>query len=386
MNRRKLIKAFSIGTTFWGINKIIGRTDAVSIVSESPSIENSIKSFDHEPTHQNRNHETNLPDYQSQMDSTKQSLKKITPIVLSTWHNQGVASNTKAWEVLNQKGNALDAVEQGAKMSELDENNCCVGLGANPDREGIVTLDACIMNSEHQCGSVLALERIKHPISVARKVMENTPHVVLTGEGAQQFAICQGFELQAQVLSPQAQKNYDNWLKKSEYRPQINIERNEKNIAPPSKMDGGEFNHDTIGVIAMDSNGNFSGACTTSGMAFKMRGRIGDSPLISAGLYVDNEIGAATCSGLGEEVIRCCGSFLVVEYMRQGYHPTEACKKTLERIVSKSKLKASEFQVGFIAINKKGEFGGYSINPNFDFTVTTPQFEHEKRIAKSLYN
>lgn len=335
-----------------------------------------------------------------ELESIKQK-KPNSPIVLSTWHNQGVAANTKAWEILSKQGSALDAVEEGAKISELDENNCCVGLGANPDRDGIVTLDACIMNEQHQCGSVLALERIKHPISVARKVMELTPHVVLAASGAQQFALSQGFHLESAELSAHAKSNYENWLKKSEYRPQINIERNEApsdksksgpNVSqelepifyPPKKLEGGEFNHDTIGVIAMDSNGNLSGACTTSGMAYKMRGRIGDSPLIGAGLYVDNEIGAATCSGLGEEVIRCCGSFLVVEYMRQGFHPSEACKKAIERIVSKSKLKPSEFQVGFIAINKKGEFGGYSINPNFDYTVTNAKFEHEKRVPKSL--
>lgn len=315
--------------------------------------------------------------------NTIASKKNRTPIVLSTWHNQGVTANTKAWEILNQQGTALDAVEAGAKMSELDTNNCCVGLGANPDRDGIVTLDACIMNEQHQCGSVLALERIKHPISVARSVMEKTPHVVLAGAGAQQFALSQGFPLESGELSPHAKTNYENWLKKSEYRPQINIEKNE--IHAPKKLDGGEFNHDTIGVIAMDAHGNLSGACTTSGMAYKMHGRIGDSPLIGAGLYVDNEIGAATCSGLGEEVIRCCGSFLVVEYMRQGYHPTEACKKAIERIVSKSKLKPADYQVGFIAINKNGEFGGYSINPNFDYTVTNPIFEHEKRDAEFLH-
>ncbi len=324
-------------------------------------------------------------------DSSTSKDKTVVPVVLSTWHNQGVAANTAAWGILSLGGTALDAVEAAAKMSELDPNNCCVGLGANPDRDGIVTLDACIMNSEHQCGSVLALERIKHPISVARMVMEKTPHVVLTGSGAQQFALSQGFPLESGELSEHANKSYQDWLKKSEYRPVINIEK--QNQAPkntvvpeaaPKKLDGGEFNHDTIGVIAIDAKGNLSGACTTSGMAFKMRGRIGDSPLIGAGLYVDNEIGAATCSGLGEEVIRCCGSFLVVEYMRQGLHPTQACKKAIERILSKSKLKPSEYQVGFIAINKKGEFGSYSINPDFDYTVTNPNLTHQKHESASF--
>jgi N4-(beta-N-acetylglucosaminyl)-L-asparaginase len=363
MKRRNWIKTIGLTGIFYNINKML------------------------DAKHANLSFETS---------SELTEKKSFKPIVLSTWHNQGIISNPKAWEILSNNGHALDAVEEAAKMSELDPNNCCVGLGANPDRDGIVTLDACIMNQEHQCGSVLALERIKHPISVARKVMENTPHVVLAGSGAQQFAISQGFPLESTELSEQAQKNYENWLKKSEYRPQINIEKStidsnelEKTSpekASPKKLDGGEFNHDTIGVIAMDSKGNLSGACTTSGMAFKMHGRIGDSPLIGAGLYVDNEVGAATCSGLGEEVIRSCGSFLVVEYMRQGLHPTQACKKAIERIVSKSKLKASDFQVGFIAINKKGEFGGYSINPKFDYTVTNPNMQHEKREAASLKN
>jgi len=335
--------------------------------------------------------ENQTTDDSFETDSSTSKNKAVVPVVLSTWHNQGVAANTAAWGILSLGGTALDAVEAAAKMSELDPNNCCVGLSANPDREGIVTLDACIMNSEHQCGSVLALERIKHPISVARMVMEKTPHVVLTGSGAQQFALSQGFPLESGELSEHANKSYQDWLKKSEYRPVINIEK--QNQAPkntvvpeaaPKKLDGGEFNHDTIGVIAIDAKGNLSGACTTSGMAFKMRGRIGDSPLIGAGLYVDNEIGAATCSGLGEEVIRCCGSFLVVEYMRQGLHPTQACKKAIERILSKSKLKPSEYQVGFIAINKKGEFGSYSINPDFDYTVTNPNLTHQKRESASF--
>jgi N4-(beta-N-acetylglucosaminyl)-L-asparaginase len=275
-------------------------------------------------------------------------------------------------------------------MSELDPNNCCVGLGANPDRDGIVTLDACIMNSEHQCGSVLALERIKHPISVARRVMEKTPHVVLTGSGAQQFALSQGFPLESGELSEHASKSYQNWLQKSEYRPQINIEKQNQppkstvvpaNEAAPKKMDGGEFNHDTIGVIAIDAKGNLSGACTTSGMAFKMRGRIGDSPLIGAGLYVDNEIGGATSTGVGEEVIRNVGSFLVVELMRQGYSPEEACKEAVMRIIRKKPETAKQIQVGFLALNKKGQFGGYAIQKGFSFAVCNQN--DQKQLIKS---
>lgn len=299
---------------------------------------------------------------------------KRKAIVLSTWYNQGVAANTAAWNILSRRGTALDAVEQGVMMSENDWQNCCVGLGANPDRDGFVTLDASIMNHKSQCGSVAFLEQIKNPIQVARMVMENTPHVMLVGEGAQKFAIENGFELQEKKLSEHATKSYENWLKKSEYKPIINIERNEKNRGPnpPLFLENGEYNHDTIGMIAMDEFGNLSGACTTSGMGFKMRGRVGDSPIIGAGLYVDNEIGAATSTGNGEEVIRISGSFLVVEYMRQGFSPEMACKKAVERAMKKTDKKLNEIQIGFIAINKNGEFGGYSLNKGFDFTVTSP--------------
>jgi N4-(beta-N-acetylglucosaminyl)-L-asparaginase len=307
-------------------------------------------------------------------------------IVLSTWYNQGVAANNAAWNVLGNKGTALDAVVQGVMVSENDKHNCCVGLGANPDREGIVTLDASIMNHKSECGSVAFLEQIANPILVARMVMENTPHVMLVGEGAQQFAVANGFPLMGKALSDAAEKTYKNWLKKSEYKPIINIERNEKGHGPnpPLFLENGDYNHDTIGMIAMDSLGNLSGACTTSGMGFKMRGRVGDSPIIGAGLYVDNEIGAATSTGNGEEVIRVSGSFLVVEFMRQGYSPYVACKKAVERVVAKTPRKLEEIQVGFIAINKDGEYGGYSLNKNFDYAVKAVEIDNLKEEAESI--
>ncbi len=313
-------------------------------------------------------------------------VRKSNPVVLSTWHNQGVGANSAAWKIINKKGSALDAVEQGVMMSENDWQNCCVGLGANPDREGFVTLDASIMNHESKCGSVAFLEQIKNPIKVARMVMENTPHVMLVGEGAQKFALENGFELQDKKLSDHAQKSYENWLKKSEYKPIINIEKGKINRGPnpPLFLENGEYNHDTIGMIAMDQFGNLSGACTTSGMGFKMRGRVGDSPIIGAGLYVDNEIGAATSTGNGEEVIRICGSFLVVEFMRQGYSPEMACKKAVERAMKKTDKKLNEIQIGFIAINKQGEYGGYSLNKGFDFTVTSQKEKNTKVDSKYI--
>jgi N4-(beta-N-acetylglucosaminyl)-L-asparaginase len=293
------------------------------------------------------------------------------PVVISTW-DTGLAANKGAWEVLGRKGSALDAVEAGVKVTE-SSINCCVGLGANPDRDGHVTLDASIMDHEWNCGSVAAIERIKHPISVARRVMEKTPHVMLVGVGAQQFAVAEGFPLEPDVLSDSAKKSYEEWLKKSEYKPVINIENTK----------AGANNHDTIGMVAMDAAGNLSGSCTTSGMAFKMRGRVGDSPIIGAGLYVDNEVGAVTATGQGEDVIRICGSHTVVEYMRQGMSPEEACKAAVERIARIKKEKAKDIQVAFIAINKKGETGGYALQKGFSYAIKSAT--EEKMIVPKSY-
>ncbi|MBV9986523.1 MAG: N(4)-(beta-N-acetylglucosaminyl)-L-asparaginase [Chitinophagaceae bacterium] len=290
------------------------------------------------------------------------------PIVISTW-DAGIEANKAAWKVLRAGGRALDAVEQGVMVTEASQS-CCVGLGANPDRDGHVTLDASIMDEHFNCGSVAFLERIKHPISVARRVMEKTPHVMLVGAGAQQFALEQGFQLEPAVLSKDAEKAYRNWLKKSEYKPVINIENSRKQTAfVPNKLENGEWNHDTIGMVALDNAGNVSGSCTTSGMGFKMRGRVGDSPIIGAGLFVDNEAGAAVATGQGEDVIRVAGAHLVVELMRQGLSPEAACKKAIERIVKIKGNKAKDIQVAFIAINKRGEHGAYAIQKGFNYAV-----------------
>lgn len=299
------------------------------------------------------------------------------PVVISTW-DAGLRANKAAWEVLSLGGRALDAVEKGVMVTE-SEQNCCVGLGANPDRDGFVTLDACIMDEFANCGSVAFLERIKHPISVARKVMEKTPHVMLVGEGAQQFAVAEGFPLEKQELSPSAQKNYENWLKKSEYKPPaINVENKQnKDHGPfaPNKLDNGEWNHDTIGMVALDANGNLSGSCTTSGAGFKMRGRLGDSPIIGAGLFVDNEVGACTATGQGEDVIRVAGSHTVVELMRQGFLPEIACKKAIERIIKVKGEKAKDIQVAFLAVSKSGEVGAYAIHKGFSYAIKTKDKE-----------
>jgi len=300
---------------------------------------------------------------------------KGKPVVISTW-DAGLRANKAAWEVLKEGGRALDAVEKGVMVTE-NEQNCCVGLGANPDRDGFVTLDACIMDEFSNCGSVAFLERIKHPVSVARRVMEKTPHVMLVGSGAQQFAVAEGFPLEEQKLSPDAQKNYENWLKTSEYKPPaINVE-SKQGHGPfaPHKLENGEWNHDTIGMVAMDANGNLSGSCTTSGAGFKMRGRLGDSPIIGAGLFVDNEVGACTATGQGEDVIRVAGSHTVVELMRQGLSPEKACKTAIERIMRIKGEKAKDIQVGFLAVNKKGEVGAFAIHKGFSYAIKTNSVE-----------
>lgn len=301
------------------------------------------------------------------------STTPIKPIVISTW-DSGLAVNKVAWEVLKTGGKAIDAVENGA-ISIENSINCCVGLGGNPDRDGYVTLDACIMDEKYNCGSVAFLQRIKNPISVARKVMEKSPHVILVGDGAYQFAIANGFKPESGELSDDAKKQYEKWLETSEYKPIINIEQQQSQQplpkhAAPAKLENGEPNHDTMGLVALDNNGDLSGACTTSGMGFKMHGRVGDSPIIGSGLYVDNEVGAATSSGQGEEVIRICGTHLVVEYMRMGKSPEEACKLAVERLIRINPEKAKTYQVGFLALNKRGEYGAYAVQPGFSFSVT----------------
>jgi N4-(beta-N-acetylglucosaminyl)-L-asparaginase len=291
------------------------------------------------------------------------------PIMISTW--DGRTMNEEGWKILSAKGKAIDAIEAAGIYIE-NQPSCCVGLDGYPDRDGIVTLDACIMDEKANIGAVAGIERIKHPVAVARKVMEKTPHVILVGAGAQQFAVENGFPLESGELSPDAKKAYAEWLKKSEYKPVINIESKKSNGPfAPSFFDDGSPNHDTMGILAMDSNSDLSGAVTTSGMAFKLHGRVGDSPIIGAGLFVDNEVGAATSSGLGEEVIRICGTHLVVELMRQGLSPEMACKKAVQRIVKRDPVKAKTLQVGFLALNKKGQFGAYAIQKGFSYSVKT---------------
>ena len=291
---------------------------------------------------------------------SKQTTEPISirkPVVISTW-NHGMAANEKAWETLKEGGNAIDAVEQGVMVTESDAENRSVGLGGLPDATGVVTLDACIMNHENECGAVACITNIEHPIAVARQVMEKTPHVMLVGQGAYDFAISQGFS-KKDLLTSEAKEAWLKWkADEAKKKPEINSE-----------------NHDTIGMLALDSEGNISGACTTSGWAYKLHGRVGDSPIIGAGLFVDNEVGGACATGMGEAVIRIAGSHTVVELMRAGKTPQKACELAVKRIINKHK-NIEGLQVGFLAINTKGEAGAYSVYAGFNF-AKTDQTSHE---------
>lgn len=279
------------------------------------------------------------------------------PVALSTWEH-GLAANEAAWEILGAGGSALDAVEAGVRVPEADPDVTTVGYGGWPDRFGKVTLDACIMDERGRCGSVAFLQGIMHPISVARQVMEKTPHVMLVGQGALDFALSNGFQ-EEDLLTDRAREGWETWkAENGETRPMINIE-----------------NHDTIGMLTLDAAGNLSGACTTSGAAYKYHGRVGDSPLIGAGLYVDNDVGGATATGWGEAVIRAVGCFLVVELMRQGHGPEEACRLAVERVIEKNP-DWQEIQVGFLALSKSGEYGSYCIAPGFNYAVQTAATEN----------
>jgi len=290
--------------------------------------------------------------------------KPTKPIVIATWDVPNATA--KAWEILQQNGTSLDAVEQGCRVEEADLKNSSVGKGGLPNREGVVTLDACIMNKNGEYGAVVSVENITHVVSLARKVMEETPHVILSEKGAENFAYSQGFEKE-NLLTESSKKAWLTWKETSQYKPIINIE-----------------NHDTIGMLAIDKNGDISGACTTSGLAYKMQGRVGDSAIIGSGLFIDNEVGGATATGMGEEVLKTVGSFLIVELMRQGKSPKEACEEAVRRVIKKSGDRYKDFQVGFIAINKQGEIGSYCIHEWFNYTVFSDQ--GNKNYQSDYYN
>jgi N4-(beta-N-acetylglucosaminyl)-L-asparaginase len=275
------------------------------------------------------------------------------PLIISTWPF-GKPSNERALEVLGQGASVLDAVEKGINLVETDPNNRSVGFAGLPNAAGVVQLDACIMDGPtHKCGSVAALERILNPVSVARRIIEKTPHVMLVGEGARQFAIKEGFK-ETDPVTPAAKAEWEKWKARQHEQ---------------------KKNHDTIALIVLGTDGNLAGGCSTSGLAYKLPGRVGDSPIIGSGLYVDNDVGGAGATGVGENVMRFCGSFMVVEFMRQGLHPTEACMETIKRIMKKNPP-GVDLRINFIALNKRGEYGAAGTGQGFDFAVTSKSFSN----------
>lgn len=304
-------------------------------------------------------------------------VKLSMPCVISTW-DFGVPANQAAWKILAEGGSALDAVEAGARVPEADLKNHFVGRAGYPDRDGHVTLDASIMIGTGDCGAVAAIEHIAHPISVARRVMERTPHVLLVGDGALQFALEQGFRRE-ELLTPESRVAWKAWLTKHRYRP---VKGSAEKAWGPGA--GGPHNHDTIGMLAIDARGRMAGACTTSGMAWKLHGRVGDSPIIGAGLFVDGEVGAATSTGVGEEVIRNAGSFLVVELMRQGRGPQAACREAVERILKK-RPQTRDLQVGFLALNRHGEVGAWAIERGFTYALCDATSQDRVLAGEAFY-
>lgn len=292
------------------------------------------------------------------IDSQSELSGSAAPTMVSTW-NHGMIANSEGFRALSEGGAAMDMIEAAAKIVEADAEGLSVGIGGLPDREGIVTLDACCMDHLGRAGSVCFMQDIMYPLSVARKVMEETPHVMLAGEGAKQFAIAQGFET-TNLLTKKAHEAWEKWKEKHQYKPIINIE-----------------NHDTIGILALDSEGRLAGGCTTSGLAYKMHGRVGDSPIIGAGLFVDGKVGGATATGLGEAVMRTVGSFLVVELMRSGLHPQKACETAVRRIIDS--MDVSNLQVGYLALDKQGRYGAHAIHPGFNYAHTTLDSKGEKK-------
>ncbi len=296
-------------------------------------------------------------------------------VMVSTW-DFGAAANAAGMAARAAGGSALDMVEAGGRVAEADESNSSVGLGGLPDRDGRVTLDACVMTWAGDIGAVCALEDVVHAVSVARAVMEKTPHVMLVGEGARTFAVDQGFPTQ-NLLTPRAEAAWREWLKTADYAPRVNSENTDWN--------GGAANHDTIGLLAIDASHRMAGACTTSGMAYKMRGRVGDSPIIGAGLYVDDEVGGATATGVGEDVVRVAGAHAVVEAMRARHAPTPPSPRVIERLARLRGQKIANSQVALLALDKQGRAGGFALQPGFTYAVTDASGHTRIERAASLF-
>jgi N4-(beta-N-acetylglucosaminyl)-L-asparaginase len=271
------------------------------------------------------------------------------PLLVATWPFSK-PSNDAALKILLDGGSILDAVERGIWVTEDAAPDRSVGLGGAPNAAGFVQLDACIMfGPGHKAGSVAAIEGIRHPISAARRVMEQTRHVMLAGEGARVFALEQGLA----SIPVDDRELYEKWRQK----------HGAQQLKKPE-------NHDTIALLALGADGTIAGGCSTSGLAGKLPGRVGDSPIIGSGLYVDNDIGAAGSTGMGENVMRYCATFMIVEFMRQGLSPHEAIVKTIQRIIESERR--DDLQINFIALDKHGRYGAAGTDGYFKYAVATP--------------
>jgi len=286
-----------------------------------------------------------------------------TPLFVATW-NFGLPACQRSLETLIKSRSILDAIEMGIRVAEADTRVDSVGVGGAPNANGVVQLDACFMDGEtHKAGSVAALENFPHPISVARRVMEKTKHVLLVGAGAAEFAKEQGFASQ-DILTAEQKAKWLDWKAQQAKESKLKDSKAEP-LAPP--------NHDTIALVGMDSTGHLAGGCSTSGLAYKLPGRVGDSPILGSGLYVDGEIGAAGATGIGENVMRYCGSFLIVELMRAGMEPTAACRATIERIAKTEKKKPADLHINFLAIDKQGRWGAAGTDAGYEIAVVTAE-------------
>jgi isoaspartyl peptidase/L-asparaginase-like protein (Ntn-hydrolase superfamily) len=269
------------------------------------------------------------------------------PVVVATW-TFGLACVRAGVDALITGGTALDAVEQAAWVAETDPAVHSVGYGGSPNRAGIVQVDAAVMwGPGFRAGSVAALEGILHPVSVARRVMEIGEHVMLVGEGARAFALGEGFA-PTELLTSEARQRWEVWSR-------------ERTAAP---------GHDTVGVVALDREGNLAASCSTSGIAFKQPGRVGDSPILGSGLYVDNEVGAVAATGRGEDIMRHCASFAAVAEMAAGRTPEEACLAVL-RGMARRDPKGTGIEVALVAVDRQGRAAGVGMRRGFPYAFGT---------------
>lgn len=297
-----------------------------------------------------------------------------TPMIITSHPNPtGQSALEEVWEALAAGGSALDAVEKATNVIELDPEDVSVGYGGLPNEDGVIQLDASIMDGRtYNAGAVAGIENIKHPSSVARLVMERTDHVMLAAEGAKEFALSFGFP-EEDLMTPKSRRAWLRWREehseRDDWGPPDHLqgwEDEEGRGIPEASGDREAFlrgpelsTHGTVNVLAVDARGDIAGITSTSGMSWKVPGRIGDSPIIGAGLYVDNEVGAAGATGRGEDVIKACSSFYIVSRMREGRSPQEACEDALRQIDARYAAVGIDYRPGekFVAINRDGDFG-----------------------------